>query len=410
MVSTRLFKVLLSGMVLAAGASLMSSSDTPSGVLDPSPKKIMTTVVLRPHNAGEDIRYVYLAEDGKTKSLTLIEYRSGVTSYTFHRADGTAEKTKEFYPPEKGETQRQLKSQVDFDTDGKSFLSQKTFRLDGSVEGVGERTAEGQYQTQWFFEDGTTLNKNELYDAERRLLSKDEYRKDGSVASQSRRASLNELVSKYYSQKGNNTHEFTVSRWNVLSGAFYNDDGTLRVRFMDAYGKLNSQYFDKGTLTLEVEYFRDFMEVTSYAEGKQLRKQIWTRIGSRGEECTAAYKLFKVEGAWQKSSDKSKYTKQNIEMNEEGTHAVSVETIAVSYSTSGSPSGKKELRTRTVKILLPDGSVSFVKDYNEDILLSERPGTAADSVDIKTLISKPDFECLPIPSKAERNRAQSSFL
>jgi len=409
MASALNLKRILCGVALACCPLFFSSCDTPSSdIANPFAKKVSTRIVLSPNSSGEDIRYVYMAEDGITKTMTQIEYKNGVTSYSFHRSDGTIKEIKEFYPPARGETQRQLKLHASLNSDGKDFLSRTTYRQDGSLEAQGERIGEGRYQTRWFFEDGATLNKLLFYDSERRLLSKDEYRKDGSVESQSRRVGSSELVSKYYSQSGTLTHEFSESRLNVLSGVFYNEDGSVRIRFMDSGWKLNSQYFDKSELVLEVEYFKDSMEVTSYAGGKPLHKQVWSRLGNKGEECTAAYKLFKVEGAWQ-SSDQRTYTRLTIEMNEEGTAAQWVEKVTVVYSSSSLGGEQQNLRTRTVKLLRPDGSVAIVKNYNEDILLSERGGTGADHIDISTLLSKPIFECLRIPRKAERYRAHSNF-
>lgn len=103
------------------------------------------------------------------------------------------------------------------------------------------------------------------------------------------------------------------------------------------------------------------------------------------------------------------YTRLTVEMNEEGTAAQWLESVTVIYSSSDLGE-KQNLRTRTVKLLCPYGSVAFVKQYNQDILLCERAGTNADRVDIKALISKLAFECLPIPTKAERYRAHSSFI
>jgi len=400
MVSKKIRYCFLSGVIaIAAGVALANYYWSDSAVEpDSFPARTKTRVELRPGSADEHIRYVYMDDDG-IKTLTQIEYRNGVTSYVFHRTDGMAKEIKDFYPAEEGETARQLKSQVSFEADGRSYLSHTAFRPDGSLERQGERMPTGEYQTTWFFDDGTSVRRQVSYDWQRKLLSADEYHKNGSLVSQSRRPNSNELITRWFSESGKLTHEFSEGKVNVLSGVFYNADGSVRVRFMDIGWKLNSQYFSKDELVLEVEYYKDFMEVTSYgADGKILQKQIWNRMGEKGEECTASYKLFKVEGSWHMHADKT-YTRQIIEMSEDGTSVASVELVTVTTN----------MRNRQVKMLGSDGSVTFVKHYIEDILISERPGTDADRVDTKALIMKPQFECLPIPSRAERYRAHASF-
>lgn len=398
--SKRLLKRLLTSGALLCVALILSSCDSSSQDLSKDfPSKTGTRIELLPDSAGEEIRYIYTDENGG--KTTKIEYRNGVTSYLFHRPDGTAKEIKEFYPAQEGETGRQVKSQISLDSTGKNYLSHAAYRADGSLERQGERIADDQYRTKWYFEDGTTIQNVRLFDSQRKIVSADGYYKNGSPASQSRRINAGELLTKFFSEDGKLTHEFTEGRWNVLSGSFYGTDGLMRARFNDPGYKLNSQYFEKGELKLEVEYLEDSMEVTSYgSDGKLLFKQVWTRMGEKGEECTADYRLFKVEGFWQLSSDQVTYNRQTIEMTADGTSAQSVETEVTKFS----------LRERTVKMLRPDGSVSFVKNYREDILISERPGRKADRVDIKALLTKPAFECLPIPSKADRYKAHSSFI
>lgn len=402
MASKRLFYGLLA-LILAVTAGLMiASHDWSPAVSDNFPEKTKTRVELRPDSANEDIRYVYMTDDQKTKTLTQIEYRNGVTSYVFHRADGTAREIKEFYPAAEGDTTRQLKAQVEFDADGKSYVSHVTFRLDGSKERQGARTASGQYETRWFFEDGTAVNRLRLYNKDRSLASEDEFRTDGSIASQARRPNATDLVTKYFDESGTLTHEFTENRWNGLSGVFYNADSTIRAKFADASWRTIYQYFDKGVLTLEVEYYTDRMEVTSYAQGdKPLVRQVWTRVGAEGEECTATYKLKQVEEyhKWAANPRWNKETRHLIVMNDEGTVALRAETRKNSWT-----------KERTEKELRPDGSVVTVKQYNEqDKLISSRPGTDADAVNVKQLTKKPAFECLPVPPKAQRFKPQPVY-
>jgi hypothetical protein len=380
---------------------------SPAQVSDNFPEKTQTRIELRPDSEREDIRYVYMADDKKTKTLTQIEYRNGVTSYVFHRADGTAREMKEFYPAAEGDTTtkgspaaRQLKSQVAFDTDGKSYVSHVTFRLDGSKERQGERTASGQYQTKWFFEDGVAVNRLRVFGSDKTLFSEDEYRKDGTLASQSRRPNSYELVTKFFNETGKLTHEFTENRWNGLSGTFYNADGTVRAKFSDSSYRLVVSYYDKGLVWLEVEYQSDRMEITEYAPNdKPLYRQVYMRVGTSGEECTATYKLKMVEEfyKWGQSNPRwNKEIKNTLIMNDEGTVALRSETRKYSWA-----------KERTEKELRPDGSVISVKQYNDDDkVISSRPGTDADAVDVKRLTKKPAFECLPLPPKDKRFKSQ----
>lgn len=406
MASKRLFYGLLAGIVAVTAGLMIASHDWSSAqVSDNFPEKTKTRVELRPDSANEDIRYVYMADDKKTKTLTQIEYRNGVTSYVFHRADGTAREMKEFYPAAEGDTtaKRQLKAQVTFDTDGKSYVSHVTFRLDGSMERQGERTASGQYQTKWFFEDGVAVNRLRIFGSDKTLASEDEYRRNGTLASQSRRAFSYELVIKFFNEAGKLTHVFVENKWNGLSGTFYNADGTVRAKFSDSSSRLLVQYYDKGVVTLEVEYTSDRMEITEFGPvDRPLYKQVYMRVGTNGEECTATYKLTSVEEyyKWGPSNPRwNKETKHTIVMNDEGTKALRAESRKYSWA-----------KERTEKELRPDGSVISVKQYNDDDkVISSRPGTDADAVDVRRLTKKPASECLPLPPKAKRFKAQPAY-
>jgi hypothetical protein len=250
-----------------------------------------------PPEAGEEIRYVYFADDGVTKRMTQIEYRSGVTSFTTYRADGTKSETRAFYPLGAGEAKRQLRSLVTYADNGTSYKSHQVFREDGSLERNGGRLSNGGYQTLYFNAKDGSIQRTLVFDDNSKLEREDSFNDDGKLIEKTEKVSEYALKTTRYAADGTMLSEIVDETDGSRSGKFFYEDGvTSRMEFkVNAYS-IEVNYFEKdGTAKYEVEYLTEGMAIIQFgADKKPAFKQYFAITGGK-TLCDATFRLVKVE-------------------------------------------------------------------------------------------------------------------
>lgn len=388
-------RAFLSVVAAVAIGLMVSSCGDPSPRLTDTnfPEKTNTRVELAPSKANESIRYVYFAEDKVTKTLTQIEYNTGVTTYVFHNKAGKDTEIRSFYKSADGSDKRVMRSLIIMDDDGHSYKSHQVFREDGSLWKQGGRLTDGSYQTLYFFPGTGAIEKRLVSTKEQQLQSEELYTPDGKITEKTVKVSDYELSTTRYAPDGKMVSVINDSKWGSRSGKFFYEDGTtIKMSFSSSSYRIDVYYYDRsGVLTLEVEYFTDSMTTTVYAPGEKAQyKQEW-KLVSGTSLCDATFQLKGVEEYWKWGSYRySKETKQVIQVGPDG----KTPTKIVTDRTNSWSNNRTELD------FYPDGSVSKEVKYdaqsNPTSTKTYKQGERTLNLK-KEFFEKPVFQCLDVP-------------
>lgn len=345
-----------------------------------------------PPQAGEEIRYVYFADDKVTKKMTQIEYRSGITSFTTYRSDGAKIETRAFFPLHEGESKRQLRSLVTYADNGTSYKSHQVFREDGSLERNGGRLSNGGYQTLYFNAKDGSIQRTLVFDSNSRLEREDSFNDDGKLIEKTEKVSDSELKTTRWSADGKMLSEITDDADGSRHGKFFYEDGeTPKMEFKVNSYSIEVNYFEKdGTPKYEVEYGTDGMAIVQFGAGKKPAFKQYFAITGGKTLCDATFRLVKVEEFKGASGSYIYEVKRLIGIAPDGktpNRVISFVNNTWSYE-------------RDDFELHPDGSVKTVKHYNSsnqvDSTKSFAPGVEQIALP-PAMFVKPVFECLDPP-------------
>lgn len=260
--------------VFAIGTLVYTS--LPHEVSVPFPGKTQVRVKAPPASTLEDIRYVtYPSKDATIPEEEQIEYKNGVTGYIFYRHDGTIRETTEYWPAAEGSTQRQLKSGSLRTDDGANFLSDKTFRKDGSREREGKRLADGSYQIDFYFANGTQLERHQIVSADGKPLLEQVYRDSGALRSFTQVDSTGKMTITSYFADGK-TESVTIvptGYWDNITATYYFPDGVTVARKIEWSSYQVTVTYNRPDGTQRLQY-----QETTYSSGNAA----WTRYDAKG--------------------------------------------------------------------------------------------------------------------------------
>lgn len=260
--------------VFAIGTLVYTS--LPHEVSVPFPGKTKVRVKAPPASTLEDIRYItYASKDSTTPEEEQIEYKSGVTGYIFYRADGTIRETTEYWPAAEGSTQRQLKSGSLRTDDGANFLSDRTFRKDGTREREGKRLADGSYQIDFYFANGTQLERHQIVSAAGKPLLEQVYFDTGAMRSFTQVDSTGKMTITSYFLDGK-TESITIvpnSYWENTTATYYFPDGVTVARKIEWSSYQVAVQYNRPDGTQRLYY-----QETIYSSGSAA----WTRYDAKG--------------------------------------------------------------------------------------------------------------------------------
>lgn len=233
--------------LVAAIALLIARSGGEAPVVKPFPDKTAVRVALPPQEKGESIRYNLFDPDDQNLLLeTEIEYETGVTGHIYYRPDRTIAETSQYWPGPPG--QRQVKARAKLDADGKTHLSDRAWRKDGTLERSGNRQTDGSYDIVIYFADGVSVNKHQSVSKTGKAVLEEVFRQDGSKEKLARQRTDGKFETTTYAADGTTRlTELTESSnyWeNPVYRAFYADGVTARMKV--SYSSYNT----------EVEYYR----------------------------------------------------------------------------------------------------------------------------------------------------------
>ena len=364
------------------------------------PGKTKVRVNAPPASTGEDIRYVtYPSKDSTVPEEVQIEYKTGVTGYIFYRDDGTIRETTEYWPAAEGTTQRQLKSGSLRTDDGANFLSDKSFRKDGTREREGQRLADGTYQIDFYFANGTQLERHQLVSAAGKPLIEQVYRDNGALKGFTQVDATGKMTITTYYADGK-TESLTIvpsTYWENTTATYYFPDGVTV-----------SRKIEWTTYNTTAEYFRQdgtkrmMYQETNYSSGSMA----WVYFDAKGKPILR--QMYRIETKVDPATGKSVKTyllREIDELNADGKTTRSIELAAdgktPSKVTIPKPAGS--YWSGTVKTFRTDGTLSKVEEKNKDgDVVSTKTYTAQENVRENfpgTYLVTPVEEALPTPPK-----------
>lgn len=352
-----------------------------------------------PPQSGEEIRYVYFAEDNVTKKMTQIEYRSGITSFTTYRPDGTKAETRAFFPLKEGESKRKLRSLVTFDDNGTSYRSHQVYREDGSLERNGGRLTEGGYQTLYFNASDGSVQRRLVFSENSALEQEESFTDDGKLIEKTEKVNDNELKTSRWTPDGKLISEISDYVDGSRAGKLFHEDGeTVKVEFAYRPWAIEVNYFNtSGTLMFEVAYQTEGMIITHFDAAKtRLYKQYFVYTGGK-TLCDVTVRLVKVE---EFKSGSSYEVGRAIGIAPDGTTPNRVITFV--NNTWSYERDDAELH--------PDGSVKMIKRYDQSNQVVDTKTFAPGVEKIafpSGMFVKPVFECLDPPESKIKAQPES---
>lgn len=384
--------------VFAIGTLVYSS--LPHEVSVPFPGKTKVRVKAPPASTLEDIRYItYASKDSVTPEEEQIEYKDGVTGYIFYRHDGTIRETTEYWPAAEGSTQRQLKSGSMRTDDGANFLSDRTFRKDGTREREGKRLADGSYQIDFYFANGTQLERHQIVSADGKPLLEQVYHDNGALRSFTQVDSTGKMTITCYFADGK-TESVTIvpsTYWENTVATYYYPDGVTVARRIEW-----SSY------SVTVEYFRQdgtkrlaFQEPT-YSSGSAA----WLHYDAKGKP--TYLQKYRVETKKDPATGKMVKTyllREVDEVTADGKTTREIDFAADGVTPSSvfipKPAGSYWAGTR--KTFRADGTISKVEEKNDNgDVVSTKTYTASEKVRENfpgSYLVSPVEDAIPTPPK-----------
>lgn len=366
----------------------------------PFPGKTKVRVTTPPAAAGEDIRFVtYPSKDSNIPEEVQIEYKSGVTGYIFYRQDGTIRETTEYWPALPNTAQRQLKTGSLRTSDGAGFLSDKSFRQDGTREREGTRLADGTYQIDYFFANGTTLHKHQLVSADNKPLLEQVYNESGQLKGFTQVEASGKLTTTTYYDDGKreSVTVVPVTYWeNITSESYYEDGVTLKRKIeWTSYSITVDYYRADGTKRLAVAE-------TLYSTGSQ----VWMHYDAKGKAVLKqTYRVETKQDSATGQTVKTYLLRSVEELNALGqaTRQIEVASDGVTPYRVTIPKPPGNYWAGTVKTFRSDGTLEKVEERNSrGDVVSTKTHTAQENIRENipgAYLVKPVEETLPVPPK-----------
>lgn len=357
-------------LVLALSLAFVSgSSKEQKQPISKFPDKLNQRVVLSVTNSLEREHVVEYAKDGVSKISERIEYADGMTTLIQYQGKQFAQKLLEFYPSTSQSSERRVKSEIVFMPGSSDFHSHRAFRPDGTTIKTGQRRKDGTYETFTFYEDGKTVEKNQISSPDQFIVTERNWRKDGSTERIVTTDQVRNVFVWHY--RPDNTlrmmYQYSTKGWHMPGGKFYRPDGeSIKAEFKLFSDRTIVSYFDVAKREqLQIVYRKEegdkLVLVFNPANHKPLFEQRWKHI-SGSFDCTGVYRLIQTEVAQAGSEPSSRKVWRRITMSEQGDLAVRLEELKI----PGDESSAIVWQGSNVKV---------------------------DSV----LISHPDYECLALP-------------
>lgn len=274
--------------------------------------QLRTRVTLKAPASGEAIGFrTYPEQGGSYPEALQSELLNGNTDFVKFSADGTPLSNEEYYPAGSAGASRQLRFSTLRAPDG-SFISDRSFRPDGTKIRTGQLRTDGLYEIHQFYADGSNVWKHQLVKGQKTPVLEEVFYPSGKLQSLTE---INENSSgqvKRYYESGAMESVTTLPKdaWDAItsvyfypngqtvrlevlyqslgtSAKYYRDNGTLRMTFDEMFsstgGKITWTFFDsEGNPSYQQMYFIEKATVSG-KETRVYRLKEVTELNAKGE-------------------------------------------------------------------------------------------------------------------------------
>ncbi|MGH9548011.1 MAG: hypothetical protein ACRD3W_01500, partial [Terriglobales bacterium] len=263
------------------------------------PTKLAHRAVLKPVKAGERIRYVTFDADGVTKLSAQVEYIDGTTAMIAYRTNGTIKDVTVTYPLPKDAadgTKRQVARLIQMAADGRTYASDRQFRLDGTLAHAGTATGPGLYDAFDYQADGKVVFQHQEFalqsDKKWLVVSAETFRQDGSHLTTGARDKDLNMVTTTLDVDGSVLSKATMTKDSTELKTEYYWPGTATLRSktdQTAFGVTVEQYSEKGVIKERRIFLSNFisMSVTVFNnKGVPVFEQDWLATDMKVKDAT----------------------------------------------------------------------------------------------------------------------------
>ncbi|MBC7996907.1 MAG: hypothetical protein IAF58_03125 [Leptolyngbya sp.] len=219
------------------------------------PDKTAERISLKAPASGEAVTFKsYTNADAVIPTTARTELTNGDTNQIAYNPNGLELTSKIYYPERIPGAPRQLRFASVRTPDGLNFVSDQTYRPDGTTLRKGGRLADGNYQIDLYFADGISLYKHQIVTADLKAVFEKVNFPSGAVQSITKMNpdQSGTVMTFYEDGKRNSETVLPKNSWEPITSEFYFPDGQ-NVRLKVSYQGLgtNAEYFrDNGTLRM----------------------------------------------------------------------------------------------------------------------------------------------------------------
>lgn len=263
---------------------------------NPFPEHLNTKVELHSSEDSVEQRVTQYSPAGEKLVYVRTDFRNGVVVVDYFREDGTLREENEFFPSSGEEThdlsKRQMRRLSLFDTDGKTLLSRRFFRLDGTVESHQRFRVDGWQETEHYSKDAKHITLRELRNRDGKLNVREEFSETGILQIQVRVTPDDDIHIVEYRDDGVTRKALTIREdsdyrysWNYPEYHVYHPDGiTIAMKATYSSSSTTVKYYDQnGALEQKREYsdYGRFKLTWYWPNGEKRYYQYWTGPGYR---------------------------------------------------------------------------------------------------------------------------------
>lgn len=260
------------------------------------PQRTSDGLALPAKKTGDDRRDIEYHDDKRTPAKITVEHANGNVGYSHHRKDGTIFRLEEFYPSDP-QGHRQLKSEANLAADGKTYISDKAYRSNGTLERIGSRIDNGAYDIVLYHDDGKSVSKHQVVSADKKPLLEETFGADGVMT---KKAVLNPDNSFEVTTYLNGKRAFVSlkSQYGREEQTYYRGDGeTIEMKvLLETYQTAATYFLPDGKVEQVRTFSNEVMEVVVFNNGVPHHRQKWQLVNTSatGPNDKREYKLIEV--------------------------------------------------------------------------------------------------------------------
>lgn len=380
-------------------------TDEAQSSASPYPEKIDQSLLLdEGDNETEGKRRFVFNDSNGVKFKEEVVLAENYLQVVFFRPEGTVKEELIYFPQENGET-RKLKSKIVMDPQGADYVCHKVFRKDGTVEVSGQRIANWEYATTYYFDDGESIERQVVYSSSKELKAETAFYRNGNPKQNVERVGAS-FATTNFRKDGTRIQRVVSSESGVNSATYFDVDGKKEL-----YKFKNESY------NIEVTIYPNVENISSATIRYTDTRRIYTVFGKDLKaHFTQEWKL--VDGPPRSDVHGTYVLDEAVVFNEKVYSGIYQWTDITEINMGESGTHPKSLIVKsnnaesTILLFHPDGSVKLMSRYNEQgklIIEKFPPQEMTNPVELPAeLFQFQKFDAITLPDKLEKPAKKDS--